>query len=207
MKIDLHVHTNYSKDSMIRPGKLPEVARKKGLDGFAVTDHGTTEGLEEVKKASDGMIIVPGIEVSTEKGEILGLFVDEEIGGKRPQEVVDKIKSAGGLAVVPHPFRTFGGLDGIEKLKRLDGVEVFNSRNLLGMKNRRARKFAEENGFIKTAGSDAHTTWEVGNAYVEAEAENLEEFKEKLEEGKTAIKGSLSNPLYHMISTINKFRR
>ena len=206
MKIDLHIHTKASKDSNIDPEDLLRRAKKVGLDGIAVTDHDTVEMVEEVKSYSDGIKVIPGIEVSTERGEILGLFVEENIESETAEEAIEEIKSKGGIAVLPHPFSPIRGFDTPENLKGIDGLEVLNSRSLSTRINERARVYAENEGLIKTAGSDAHTLREVGGSYVEAEAENLKEFRKELIEGNVTIGGYLNTPLYHIISTFNKLR-
>ena len=49
MKLDLHVHTKYSGDSFSTPKSLVRAAKKKGLDGFALTDHDTTKAWKQTK--------------------------------------------------------------------------------------------------------------------------------------------------------------
>jgi len=79
--IDLHVHSNCS-DGTFTPTELVDYAIQKGLSAFALTDHDTTDGLEEAMTyAKDkGIEVIPGIEFSTEyEGRdihILGLYID-----------------------------------------------------------------------------------------------------------------------------------
>src|SRR5881397_3199182 len=79
--IDLHTHTVYS-DGTFTPAELIELARERGLDVVAVTDHDTTAGLAEAiaAGAAAGMDVVPGVEFSTVRdGEgvhLLGYFMD-----------------------------------------------------------------------------------------------------------------------------------
>ena len=81
--VDLHVHSTKS-DGSYTPSELVEYAMKKGLSAFALTDHDTTEGLEEAFLAAEGkdIEVIPGIEFSTEyQGKdihILGLYIDYE---------------------------------------------------------------------------------------------------------------------------------
>lgn len=81
--VDLHVHSTKS-DGSYTPGELVEYGVKKGLSAFALTDHDTTEGLEEAFEAAKGrdIEVVPGIEFSTEyQGKdihILGLYIEYE---------------------------------------------------------------------------------------------------------------------------------
>lgn len=78
---DLHVHSNKS-DGSYTPAELVNYALEKGLSSFALTDHDTTDGIEEALKAAEGknIEVIPGIEFSTEyEGQdihILGLYID-----------------------------------------------------------------------------------------------------------------------------------
>lgn len=79
--VDLHVHSNKS-DGTFTPSELVTMAIKKNLTALALTDHDTTDGLEELANAAAGkpLAVVPGIELSTEyEGKdihIVGLFID-----------------------------------------------------------------------------------------------------------------------------------
>ncbi len=65
--IDLHTHTDRS-DGTFAPVGLVRLAAERGLDVVAVTDHDTTEGLEEALAAGSelGVEVVPGVELSAE---------------------------------------------------------------------------------------------------------------------------------------------
>ena len=79
--IDLHVHSTFS-DGTLTPTELVELALKSNLEAFALTDHDTTEGIEEAYRSSIGkdIEVIPGIEFSTEyKGKdihILGYYIN-----------------------------------------------------------------------------------------------------------------------------------
>ena len=91
--IDLHVHSTKSDGSMT-PTELVHYAIEKGLSAFALTDHDTTEGIDEAlevaKKHNEALAngeiqglpleVIPGIEFSTEYMgrdiHILGLYID-----------------------------------------------------------------------------------------------------------------------------------
>ena len=66
-RIDLHTHTNRS-DGTFTPPELVRLASRRGLDVVAITDHDTTDGLEEATGAGRdlGVEIVPGVELSAE---------------------------------------------------------------------------------------------------------------------------------------------
>ena len=78
----------------------------KGLDGIAVTDHNTIRGGVETEKSNKSQLeIIIGSEIKTEYGDIIGLFLNEEIKSTTFWEVIDEINSQSGLVVLPHPFR------------------------------------------------------------------------------------------------------
>ena len=88
--IDLHTHTFYS-DGTFTPRDLMTLARERGLDVVAVTDHDTTVGLAEAEAAAEplGIELVPGVEFSTVRdGEgmhILAYFVDPSDPGLKEE--------------------------------------------------------------------------------------------------------------------------
>lgn len=79
--IDLHSHTNKS-DGSLTPTELVDMAIAKNLSALAITDHDTTDGLNEaISYAKDKDIeIIPGIELSTDYNgkevHIVGLYID-----------------------------------------------------------------------------------------------------------------------------------
>jgi len=78
---DLHVHTNIS-DSTFSPEKVVELARLKGLDAIAITDHDTCAAIEPAIRLAKvtGVEIIPGVELTAELEDdeihILGYFID-----------------------------------------------------------------------------------------------------------------------------------
>lgn len=79
--VDLHVHSTKS-DGSFTPTQLVDYALEKGLAAFALTDHDTTDGIDEAIAAAKGknIEVIPGIEFSTEYEDrdihIVGLFMD-----------------------------------------------------------------------------------------------------------------------------------
>ncbi|MBR5916697.1 MAG: Cof-type HAD-IIB family hydrolase [Lachnospiraceae bacterium] len=79
--IDLHVHSTFS-DGTLTPSELVDLAIKSNLEAFALTDHDTTDGIEEAYTASVGkdIEVIPGIEFSTEYKKkdihILGYYIN-----------------------------------------------------------------------------------------------------------------------------------
>jgi len=133
MKFDLHIHSTYSYDSLLSPERIIKVAKRKGLHGVAITDHNTTKGGIEalkVEKGEDFQVIV-GAEMKTEYSDIIGLFLEDEIRTSKFEEVIEEIKSQGGLSVLAHPYRQYKNPE--EIVDRVDLVEGFNARSKKGI--------------------------------------------------------------------------
>ncbi len=191
LRFDLHVHSDYSKDGMSSVEKILEAAAKKGLDGVAITDHDTTAGaryaLEIVDKVAPGLLVIPGEEVTTRSGHLIVLGITRDIpGGMSVADTIKEARRQGGIVVVPHPYNK--PRHGMPIPKGADAAEVYNSRFILGMHNRRAMKQARKLGVPGVAGSDAHQASLVGNAITLINAnKNLEDVLKAIKEGKTSI--------------------
>jgi len=176
MKCDFHVHTRYSYDSISLPEQIVKVALKKGIDCLAITDHCEVKGVAEVKSHAKGSILViPGIEIKSRQGDILGLNVREVIpDGLSAKDTIGEIKRVGGMAIIAHPFAWPYAFKGSleDLIGDMDGIEVFNSA-LLPSANKRAKELVKKHSLPFTAGSDAHFPESVGNAYLEIPGENL----------------------------------
>ena len=211
LRVDLHMHTQFSPDSLVSPERLVARCQKVGLSCIAVTDHNTTEGARVVKDIAPFLVIV-GEEVRTSEGEVTGLFLTETIPeGLSIGETARRIKDQGGLVSIPHPFDRFRGevisrrgLD--EVVQYADIVEVFNARNNLSADDRKALDFARQHGLLTSGVSDSHTTMELGRTYVEMPDFNgtPEGFKLALAQGK--IVGRRTSPLIHVVTSLTKIR-
>lgn len=172
IKVDLHIHTRMSKDASSSLSSIIKVAKRCGLQGVAITDHDVFP--EEMHDSFiKGLRIIWGEEVATREGEIIGLFLKQQVlAGLSPEETISVIKEQGGVTYLPHPLKQSGTHSWSQKtlkkiLPLIDVVEVFNGRLLDPELNRRAERLAVEAGMLMGAGSDAHTPWEVGRAFVE----------------------------------------
>lgn len=209
LRLDLHVHSQASFDGRMTVEEIVAAARAKGLDGVAICDHDVVyTGPTEV----DGMLIIPGVEFSTEHGHLLGLFVDRPMVHTTWEETIHAIHRVGGLAVLAHPFQHSRDESSLRPLvKDLDGMEAWNSRaNRKNAKaNQRAFYFAAFRGMPYTAGSDAHVRQEVGNGYtaVEVEEVSLPAIREALAAGKGRWHGEESSALYVAQSQYTKLRK
>lgn len=210
LRADLHTHTHYSPDSIASPRQFVEACRRRRINCLAVTDHNTIRGALAVRELADFRVIV-GEEVRTAEGEIIGLFLTEEVAkGLSAEETVERIRAQGGLVGVPHPYDRMRRALRPEARERLmehvDFVETLNARIVFPGDNDAARRFAQKNGVALSAGSDAHSPWEIGRAYVEMrEFEGPPDFLAALREGRLA--GRLSSPLVHLISRYAVLRR
>ena len=159
------------------PLRLLRVAAARGLDCIAVTDHDSLRGAEECARlsATDPTLprVIPGEEILTSNGEIVGLYLREEIpGGLSPLETVERIREQGGLVYLPHPLDGIRGAtihgEFLELAARAaDVIEVSNGRSLCPSFSRKALDLAARLGKPMGAGSDAHFEREVGRAYME----------------------------------------
>ena len=172
-RADLHVHTSDSADGRSSLEEIARAARRAGLDAVAVTDHNLCTPVPE---RLEGVLFIPGCEVSTRAGHITALFLTRPLPAwpapPEPEEAVAAIRDCGGLAVLAHPFQRPGAAP--EKFTfPLDGMEAANGRACCKVPraNALAAALAEARGLPPVGGSDAHDQAEVGNAWTELEAE------------------------------------
>lgn len=170
LRFDPHVHTEASYDAEGSVEAVLSAAEAAGLDAVAITDHDTTAGAERALAVADeyDVLVVPGVELSTAAGHLLGLGVTTAPPVGQPfDESVRWIRDRGGLAVVPHPFQV--SRHGIRErdLTDCDGVEAFNPWAVTGIQNARATTFADRHDYPQVGGSDAHRPATVGTAYTD----------------------------------------
>jgi len=182
-----------------------------GINCIAVADHNTIAGALKLKEIAPFRVIVAE-EILTPAGEMMGLFLTEEIPrGLSPKEAIAQIRSQGGLVGIPHPFGrslfwNSNELTSQEILSQVDIIEAFNSRTPFSSSIAKAQKLALEQGKVASAGSDAHTLGEIGRAYVEMpEFDGPDDFLNCLAQGR--IFGDKSSPLVHFASMWAKTRK
>lgn len=209
MKVDFHIHSDFSPDGDMSPREIIELAKRLGLDAIAVTDHNSIEGGKETERLAKSLVVFVGSEIKTESGEIIGLNLKEDIPSDLPLVQTCKlIKKQGGFLIVPHPFDRMrrGVGKEVEKIvKYIDAVEVFNARTLLDKFNKNASKFAEEHKLPKVAGSDAHFGGELGSAYTFVYSEKRKDkILEAVKGGETRIFGGKSGLRPHWKTFVTK---
>ncbi len=209
LSLDLHVHSNRSPDGRMGVEEITKIARERGLDAVAICDH----DLPYTGPAQcNGVLLIPGVEVSTTQGHLLGLFVEHVSGSRDLPASAAEIREKGGLAVLAHPFQHRREVEPILPLvPSLDGVEVWNSR--ANRKNPRANQmaadFAQAQGLPPFAGSDAHLPQEIGNGriLVEAQACTLPALRGALLEGKGQVSGRDGRALWVARSQYTKLKK
>ena len=181
---DLHMHTEHSHDCAVPVQDLLDHAERIGLGAIAVTDHNVFSGAQEaVELARDrALTVIPGEEVKTDAGEVIGLFLSEEIArGMSMGNTIAAIREQGGVTYLPHPFDRLHTIPDAGTLHRhlaeIDVFEVYNARLLFEGFNDEALRFARKYNLTMGAGSDAHVLQGVGTGLVRLRAfETAEEF-------------------------------
>jgi predicted metal-dependent phosphoesterase TrpH len=176
---DFHIHTRFSRDSILAEDKFIRIALERGLTHVAITNHNNVEGAIAVRDRvaqlglDDRLTVILGEEVSTSDGEVVGLFLERTIPrGLTADETADAIHDQGGLVSVPHPFDPFRGshirrepLERLAKAGKVDMLEVFNSRVTFGRHNQEAAEFAAEYRIPGIATSDTHSSFEIAMSF------------------------------------------
>lgn len=206
MRVDLHTHTWYSPDGMMSPETLLRVAKKRKLGAIAITDHNRLTVVED-----EDIIVIPGEEIMTTHGEIIGLGLTEEIPeGLSPEETIDRVREQGGVVIIPHPFDSFRKKTALLlnydlKTRKKYIIEVLNARYLTWKPYEQAIAYAIAHKAPMVGSSDAHTPWEVGNAYTFVHyCDDVDCVLKQIRSGEGVPKGRLSNPLLHCFSPLNR---
>ena len=198
LSVELHAHSALSYDGRDPVEDILERARSAGIDAVAVTDHDEIDAsLDAAALAPDyGLVGIPGMEISSAAGHVLAFGIDELVpAGLSFDETLDRVRDLGGVAIVPHPFQT--SRHGVarhisrDQLASADAIEVYNSRLLTGLANRKAEKFAARRGLPMTAGSDAHIAEMVARAVTEVDTDERtpEAILDAVCDGRTSVVG------------------
>jgi len=170
MKCDLHMHSTYSFDSIMSPRNIIRYCSLRNLSLISVTDHDTMEIYQNEFSTERrtqiledyGIRIIPGMEVNTDRGDVIGLFLDSEVTATEFSDVISQIRTQDGLVLLPHPYHRDG--DPRELIPDIDILEVVNGR-CRSDSNDRAASLAEESCLPTIGGSDAHIYWEIGHIH------------------------------------------
>ena len=212
MKFDLHLHTFHSFDSLNSYESIIRKVQQSGLDGIAVTDHNTMQGAFELAKIAPFPVILAE-EIRTAEGEVIGYFMQEEIPrGLGLEETIALIREQGGVVSVPHPVdrvrhkAALGEEVLLRVMDQIDLIEACNGRCLHPPDNVRATALAKQFDKPMTAGSDAHSPWEIGRSYVEiAPFDGPEQFFANMRHAQ--IKRCNGRPWHPLFSTFAKLAK
>jgi predicted metal-dependent phosphoesterase TrpH len=203
MEVDLHIHTKYSFDSLLEPKTVIKLALNRGLSAIAIADHNTTKGslvtMQEALSVKN-LTILPGVEVKTDVGDIIGLYVQDEIKAREFHEVVEEIRRQDGLVVLPHPYNGHKG-DVKELISYVDAVEALNGRSSR-VKNNGALRLANDLDKPAIACSDAHFSFEIGRVKTKfySDLGGPEEIRKLILNGKREFIGKESSFIVHGFS-------
>lgn len=214
-RADLHLHTNLG-DGTASPARVLELARRRGLDVIAVTDHDHLEGAKRVEellaREADARTrgdlppgrpiqLVWGCEVTTRDGHFLGLFMRKPPKMlQRAEATIEAIKEQGGLCVVPHPLgRLVPSLSRrridelLERGYPLDGIELYNPSPANAAARQRVRELNWQWGLAAVGSSDAHFWQHIGAGYTLFPGETTADLRRALEQ-KTTRDGGQEQP-------------
>jgi predicted metal-dependent phosphoesterase TrpH len=187
--VDLHMHTDHSKDCATPVETLLATAAARGLGAIAITDHNEVSGALAARAIADdyGVKVIVAEEVKTaEQGEVIGLFLNERIDrGMTMADTIAEIRRQGGLVYVPHPFDRLHSVPDYEHLldivEEIDILEVFNPRVALTAFNEEAERFAAKYRIVPGAGSDSHVAQGLGSVKIRVhDFDGPEEFLEAM---------------------------
>jgi len=206
IRLDLHVHSKYSFDSLMDARTILKAAKRRNLNGLAITDHNTIRGGREVRKQNKSpLLVIVGSEIATDVGDLIGLFLTKEVESRESIRVLDEITSQGGISVFPHPSRGHNLKDEktIEVLKEVDCVEVFSSRSPIVAED---KEFLESFSRVRVAGSDAHFPQEIGlcQTIIDTNVVCLDEVRNNIVSGKTIPVGTYGPHYFQTMSQIVK---
>lgn len=173
-KIEFHVHTSESKDSLLSNAFLFLMCKIKGIDCIAITDHNEIKNALKIKKIFEKrrIKVIVGEEIFTKDGEIIGLYLAKKIlPGLSLKDTVKEIKRQNGLVYIPHPYdekrhKSVIKFDYIKEIASdVDFIECHNGRNIKRKFTSKQEKIADLLNLRKIVGSDAHTFYEIGRNY------------------------------------------
>ncbi|MCX8199934.1 MAG: PHP domain-containing protein [Candidatus Micrarchaeota archaeon] len=211
MKVEMHMHTHNSSDGLITLKEAKNAIKSGKVDVIAITDHDTIVGWREFK----GKEFIKGIEKTVEEDDgnkfhLLIYFLESAIKHNGFYEVIDDVREQDAFVAIAHPYDSLRKAPHPENLEEygryVDGIECINARMCIPRGNKKAVDFAARHKLVKIAGSDAHHWSEIGAAYVEAKADNVEEFRKMLRLGRVEMRGGLSPIYVHTFSTLRKHK-
>ncbi|MBR9681439.1 MAG: PHP domain-containing protein [Candidatus Altiarchaeota archaeon] len=182
MRVDLHVHTNFS-DGKNSPVEMIAGAKRAGLGAIAITDHNTVEGWKNLNLRPNGFIVLPGTELSTDKGHVILVGIKDMPPTKILEELLDWVKDNNVFAAAAHvydlPFRNPMGDYAFEVFKVIEAMNGQTPRHMC----KRAISAAVKNNIKYLCNSDAHKVQHLGTYYNNVPGETAEELMDNLLKG------------------------
>ncbi|MYA01872.1 MAG: PHP domain-containing protein [Chloroflexi bacterium] len=170
MLIDMHTHTSvFSTDSNLLPHEALERAAERGLDGVILTEHDVLWPADRTARLAEqiGIVVLPGIEVTTELGHVLVYGLTEPFpritDSKRLKAYCDERQA---LMYLAHPARDPGLRVPRAAMELFDGVEGLNGCDG-PLQNQSASSRGRTRPLPPIGGSDSHALHEVGTAATE----------------------------------------
>ena len=188
MLIDMHTHTSvFSTDSNLLPHEALERAAERGIDGVVLTEHDVLWPADRTARLAEqiGIVVLPGIEVTTELGHVLVYGLTEPFpritDSRRLKAYCDERQA---LMYLAHPARAPGLRVPRAAMELFDGVEGLNGCDG-PLQNQSASSRGRSRPLPPIGGSDSHALHEVGTAATEFEADirSLEELMAALRSG------------------------
>lgn len=208
--LDLHTHAYDSPDGSLGLVEYQKMLEQGTLSYIAITSHDSIQAAQAIQKVLGDRIIV-GEEITTQEGEIIGLYLTQEIpDGMTAIQTVHAIKQQGGLVYIPHPFET--ARKGLKThtlhhiAKDIDIVEVHNGRAVFQNRSAQAKEWALTYKKAMVASSDAHGWHGWGKTYTTvSEAPTCQNMIELLKHATYTIKSpGLRGLLYPKLNRLRK---
>ncbi len=204
-KADMHIHSLYSDGTASLAELLDWIETRTDLDVVAIADHERIDGAvraAELHAAGNYHFdLAVGEEITTRRGHLLALFINERIPALRPlQETLERIHAAGGIAIAPHALAPLTPSIGARSLRslaedpdparHLDGIELVNP-SAAGRSRDAARRRLNATvlHLPATGSSDAHVLEGIGTAWTWFSGTTAEAFRVALASGATEAAG------------------
>jgi predicted metal-dependent phosphoesterase TrpH len=166
----IHCHSHFSHDSVTPIRSYIRAAHLHRLDFIVLTDHDTTAGSLELRRAAAELMpqlcIPMAAEYSTDQGDVIVAFQSEEIRSRSYRDVVRAAREQSALILLPHPY--VNHVEPQRQAAECDLIEVFNCR-AASCKNAQAAALASELGCRTYVASDSHFGRSIANAILEVE--------------------------------------
>ena len=209
LKLDLHVHTRYSPDASTDPRIVAQVAKKRGLDGIAITEHNLVASFDSTE-----ILTVPGIEVSSREGHILALGARDPVPkGLSARDTIELLHRQECVVIIPHPYdRSSPSIDPLHLDTTVEAIETINSSAIpFRLAKKKAGDAARVLGLPAVAGSDSHIPSTIGDAYtlIEVSSPSIESVLESIRSGRTTPCGSstsIKNKMLTLRAKLMNFR-